>query len=527
MKQSLFLIFISITLFARGQNVEVVSNVINFADATEISSTSAEVIILNPGIYPVDVSDIDLFELYSSQPFSVADTAFTLMPQDSHKVVVNFLPRHNIQHSMGLVIKTTSGFGHVAVELEGQGKYSDSYYSTTENKSEEALKTALKTRIGLGYNSLGYTTARDNMYGSIDNDSGVVECVYTGRTATFNTRAGANANSFNTEHTYPQGMFNQNEPMRSDLHHLFPTDVAANSQRGNDPFGIVTNSVWSQGGSASGGGKFEPRDVQKGATARAMMYFVLRYQDYNNFFQSQANVLYTWHEQFPPGAKEKSRNSEIAALQNSRNPFVDYPQFKERITSLVGNGTAPAVKELYLSDDTIDLAWRAGRYVYDFVLYNSGNTDITLTNFSLSDTSLHFDQGAPGQLIIGPHQSATLPISFNSAKNYAGNFLQFDTDIQGQSSILVPIESGTEIGMPEHNTVRWEIYPNPVEDHITIKGSKESIERVWLNSMSGAREELTYKPGERLYMGDKAPGLYLLTIQTREGITLSKKVVIK
>ena len=59
------------------------------------------------------------------------------------------------------------------------------------------------------------------MYGHIDNDdscsecptTGCVECVYTGRIGCFNTRAGANDNSFNCEHTWPQSFFCENEPM--------------------------------------------------------------------------------------------------------------------------------------------------------------------------------------------------------------------------------------------------------------------------------------------------------------------------
>lgn len=526
MKVFLLPILVLTGFLAHSQNIEVVSNAINFPDATELSSTTAEVVVFNPGIYPIQVSDIDLFDFYSTAPFTVSDTAFMVMPQDSHQVIITFLPRHNVQHDMGLVIKTTRGFGHVAVDLNGQGKYSMAYYSTTENKSGQALKTALSTRLALAYNSLGYTTARDNMYGSIDNHGGVVEGVYTGRTATFNTRAGANANSFNTEHTFPQGMFNSNEPMRSDIHHLFPTDVAANSQRGNDPFGMVANPTWTQGGSKSGGGKFEPRDVQKGASARAMMYFVLRYQDYSGFFQSQENLLYGWHQQFPPDSSEKVRNDDIEALQNNRNPFVDYPQFKERLPSLVTNATAPAVKELYLSDDTIHLARLAGRYNFDFVLYNSGNTAINLSNFILSDTSLHFDQGQPAQFPLGPHQSENLRISFNSSKNYSGEFLQFDADVAGQATVSVPIESGAALGLSEEDNLAWSIYPNPTDGWLTLDLQGIEIETAWLTSLAGIRQECTLASG-KMDFRDKAPGLYLLTLQIRQGLLVSKKILIK
>jgi hypothetical protein len=40
--------------------------------------------------------------------------------------------------------------------------------------------------------------------------------------------------------------------------------------------------------------------------------------------------------QFLPDAAEQVRNEDIFSLQNNRNPFIDYPQFAKRITSLVG-----------------------------------------------------------------------------------------------------------------------------------------------------------------------------------------------
>ena len=56
-------------------------------------------------------------------------------------------------------------------DLIGQGRYSKSYYSATENKEEELLKDAIQTLTGNGYVSLGYNTARDKMFMIIDNQA--------------------------------------------------------------------------------------------------------------------------------------------------------------------------------------------------------------------------------------------------------------------------------------------------------------------------------------------------------------------
>ena len=125
-------------------------------------------------------------------------------------------------HKLPILFHLSDERGYELLTLKVQGQWSRSYYQSTENKVQSALRGALTTRLGQGYNSLSYSIARDNMYGTLDNHYGQVECVYTGRSATFNTRAGANANNINCEHTFPQSKFNSAQPMKSDIHHLFP-----------------------------------------------------------------------------------------------------------------------------------------------------------------------------------------------------------------------------------------------------------------------------------------------------------------
>ena len=509
-------IFLLLSLHLGAQNIEVVSRSLHLGNAFENIPSSAQVVVYNSGIYPIEIADIDLFTTYGDYPFTVSDTAFELMPLDTQTVTVSFLPEHNIQHYTALVLKTTSGFGHVPVQLSGQGKYSNTYYNSTENMEEEALKNALKTKLASGYNSLGYTAARDQMYGSIDNNGGIVECVYTGRTAAFNTRAGANNNNFNCEHTFPQGFFNQNEPMRSDIHHLFPTDNTANSKRGNDPFGVVSSAAWQVGGSKSGGGKFEPRDAHKGACARAMMYFVVRYQDYSNHFAGQETVLRNWHNTFDVTPAEKSRNNQIAAVQPSRNPFVDYPQFEERITSFVSNSTAPVARSLYYSDDTIRLRPAAGRYEYEFVIYNSGNQTATLDNFMLSDTSLHLEPAAPISLSIPAGNAASIRVSYESS-NYFLAYLSFNTDIPGQTSKMIPINSSAKVGLERPVVSKTvSIYPNPVSSEARIDIPEHTIHEVSVFDLSGVEREVNRR-GNILDMQKMPAGFYLVRVVTVVG----------
>ncbi|RYE21249.1 MAG: hypothetical protein EOP45_09840, partial [Sphingobacteriaceae bacterium] len=98
---------------------------------------------------------------------------------------------------------------------------------------------------------------------------------------------GKKGDAINCEHTWPQSFFNKEGAMRSDLHHLFPTLSTPNSKRGSFPFGLASEGKVTY--STSSGSKlislsdstsvFEPSNIQKGNTARAFLYFYLRYYD--------------------------------------------------------------------------------------------------------------------------------------------------------------------------------------------------------------------------------------------------------
>lgn len=202
---------------------------------------------------------------------------------------------------------------------------------------------------------LGYNTARDRMFGNIDPVGGVITCVYSGFSKTGTTRAEMNAGiQINTEHSWPQSLFNSNDPMQSDLHHLYPTWASPNSSRSNNPFGQLDDnlsSTWFGGSfnnpistsskpgpdiihlySQSSGGKFEPRDDHKGDVARAMFYFWTMYSTNPsmmsnnavnvNFFNGMKDVLYAWHKADPVDEKELNRTNAIASYQGKPNPFI-------------------------------------------------------------------------------------------------------------------------------------------------------------------------------------------------------------
>ena len=507
-------------------------NQINFGNVFEGTTDSVQIAIQNTSNLSVTVTGFKFYTIYNATPFSVKQNNFTIPAQGSQNVWIYFSPEQNILHNSEMIIQHNATSGFEPVDLVGQGKFSNTYYNSTENLSEQALKNALKTRTGQGYQSKSYNVARDNMYATIDNNGGTVECAYTGRTATFNSRSGANNNSFNCEHTFPQGFFNQSLPMRSDIHHLFSTDVTANSRRGNNPFGIVNSSTWSVGGSKASSSTFEPRDAQKGRTARAMMYFVIRYQDYSNHFSSQETILKQWHNLFPVDAAERTRNNDIEAVQNNRNPFVDYPQFVERITNFVSNSVATQTFGLDVLQSSVNFGGVVVNTpdTFDYVLVNRGSRVIQFSNFSLSNTtdfSFSSTSGSNASLVPGEAIQISVIANTSSSGTKTGT-LNFSTNIPGgQSSFAIPINAQAVIVSIDELSLANQVqtFPNPFDNQIIIQyDGNENLTYRLINSVGQELSIDLINNQSIIETTDLPKGVYFLEISNGKETSVRKLV---
>jgi len=202
--------------------------------------------------------------------------------------------------------------------------------------------------------TFSYGEARDTLYGIIYNVNDSVSGIYTdhmvylppGEDPTTAVFMDGQANGINAEHSYPQSKGAGNGPPRSDMHHLFPSRVAANSARGSMPFGEVNDNVtdlWfyktiqtsvdpsitiRDKYSEAGSGRWEPREQVKGNIARAIMYFYTMYKEQAdnadpNFFDLQVEALCEWHYLDPVDQLEWERTFMIAQRQSDKpNPFV-------------------------------------------------------------------------------------------------------------------------------------------------------------------------------------------------------------
>jgi len=337
--------------------------------------------------------------------YSLSDTLLNISADDSALVWVKYRPDQNVIDKDILIITSDdSTIGNI-ISLSGSGKYGDSYDATTFNLYDTQLKTAL-TQFVSGHTSLGYNLARDKMFMIIDNQKvngqgatqNTLECVYIGRLAVgYIDRTDAQNNyNFNTEHTWPQSNFGEAEPMKSDLYHLFPTDNPANSVRANYPFGkAVSNVTWQVGGSKLGLNSlgqtvFEPRDVHKGNVSRSMFYFITCYPvNYGNFFtQTQEIVFREWNKFDTVDVVESTRNNAIALLQFKRNPFIDHPEFADRIYSFATSNIRPTFAELNVLPLKVncDSTLISTSTLNQIFIANSGSALLVVDSITISDS---------------------------------------------------------------------------------------------------------------------------------------------
>ena len=244
------------------------------------------------------------------------------------------------------------------------------YYNGTEGLTGAALKTKLSAIITAGHKDNGYdglyngypTTDSDHFY---ENDGTVLDMYSENPTGTdpYTYRHGikkcgnysVEGDCYNREHIVPQSFFNQQSPMRGDIHFVRPTDGKVNGMRSNYPFGAVNSPSFTPkngtkvGPSSSpgyGGTVAEPIDEFKGDIARMVFYFVTRYESRLSSFSTgnmlggspypglqawEKDVLLAWSIQDPVSPTEIERNNASHVFQKNRNPFIDHPEWVQLI----------------------------------------------------------------------------------------------------------------------------------------------------------------------------------------------------
>ena len=274
-------------------------------------------------------------------------------------------------------------------------------FAQTEPPSDldgEDLKEWFRTNYYDGnHQTLGYSTARMYMYNYIDNENGVITCVYSGYQVS-SPYGGTTTYPapINCEHTIPQSFFGEADPMVSDLHHLYPAYENWNSTRSNYPFADIDDSetakwmyldqsqttiptsnidLYSEYANST----FEPREDHKGNVARSIFYFYTMYPteagDISNI--GDINTFYQWHLDDPVDAAEIERNDQIETYQGDRNPYIDYPETVALAWGFSSASTEnpPSTPTLTMSagETSIGLSWTNVTNENGYKLYKSTN----------------------------------------------------------------------------------------------------------------------------------------------------------
>lgn len=547
----LFLLLLSGNVFS--QKLTVSSNQLTFGTTYETVTDSLSITLTNTSNSNQLIKTIRFYQLYNSNSFSVNDSSFTIPAFGNYTLWVRFKPVHNVFYNSEMVLITDTYEGNISIDLSGQGRYSMVYYDHTQNLSEQQLKDSLKAITGRGYVSLGYNGARDKMFMNVDNKkvngqgttSNTLECVYTGRNAVgYTSRSNCqSAFSFNTEHTYPQSYFGSAEPMQSDLFHLYPTDDAANNVRSSYRFGMVVDSLatWDSAGSQFLLPFFEPRDAHKGEVARAMFYFTVRYQNYQSFLTTQESTLRTWLKQFPPSTIEKKRDTDIFFYQKNHNPFINYPQFIDRISSISNSSIASPISSLDLTDSIINYGFvsSGNPHIYNLVLVNNGTSPINFTNFSVSNSSiLSFASGSgiPSTLLPGEDLTVQLVLT-TSTSDSLFEFLNFDTNLPNAFTFHIPVFANfyqLPLNLSEHElpAPQFQLYPNPATQFVrinyTLNGAQSGIfnlqdclgRKIYSEVLNGSNHDYT------LSLEGLTKGIYFGSIQSGGRIEYKKLLIV-
>ncbi len=230
----------------------------------------------------------------------------------------------------------------------------ETHYRVVKQETGAELLAVLHTLSAKGQRVVSYDQARDWLFGSIDDPTNQnrIKDVYLGRLGFAITDSrDAFHRGFNAEHTWPQSLGAEQEPVRSDLHHLFPVDAGANTQRNRHPLGVPERSIEVLpdydkselhsriGLRADSRIVFEPRADHRGDAARALFYVYTRYaldrrlgskMSLNNFKEEHATLL-RWHANDPVSENERARHDRIVKKQGNRNPFIDHPEYVTRV----------------------------------------------------------------------------------------------------------------------------------------------------------------------------------------------------
>ncbi|MBR6825922.1 MAG: endonuclease [Oscillospiraceae bacterium] len=220
-----------------------------------------------------------------------------------------------------------------ALSADAQDYYTGSYsYDSLSALTGSTLRSTLYKLVDTGKKDYKYDDLRQLLaYTDADSTrSGNLILFYCNYSK---SSAWDNGRTWNREHVWPNSM--DGDLLEGDVHSMRPTDPHVNSCRSSLVFGENPNGNEAYSNSSNGevlggyyGGTFEPLDIAKGDVARIILYDYVAQTSQDPISETFESVdtLLNWCLEDPVDQFEMSRNDVGQAIQNNRNPFVDYPE---------------------------------------------------------------------------------------------------------------------------------------------------------------------------------------------------------
>lgn len=234
-----------------------------------------------------------------------------------------------------------------------------------------------------------------------------------------------------------------------------------------------------------------------------------------------------WHHQFPPNEIDMARNESIFTFQNNRNPFVDYPQFADRIFAIRYEQNRPNVGTLFLSHEAIDfgvVADASAPVAYNLVLSNPGERFISLSNLAIAndvDGVYTLAAGQPTSLVINKGESVAIPVIFNANGSSAAfdGVLTFNTNLSGSQEVEVPISSSTVVATAQFEDAYYQLVPNPFFDAVWFSDASASadVRAVSVYDISGRLCKRATVNGGTISMQGLEVGFYQVVLENTSG----------
>ena len=430
----------------------------------------------------------------------------------------------------------------------------DYYPNSLEGKNGAELKTELHnllknhTRLPYGSRDYNQIACTWTVFKKSDvRPNGKVWDMYSNNSYNFSNGAGA-TKGMNIEHSVPKSWWGDAydetaTPLTRfkydgsyDLHHLTPSDAAANTAKSNYPLGEVDSPLFDNGVTKVGTGQangratnlFEPADEYKGDFARMLLYFVTCYQDYSwkssalSMFAQNSyptlnaygqSLLLKWHRQDPVSQKEIDRNNAVYSFQGNRNPFIDYPNMVEYIWGDSTNyefsfsGQSTSAPSISISNDKIEFGYIGTETSKDKEIYIKGKnltTDITakLLNNDSGDFSL-------GMSNLPAHELNTTGINLA---------ITFSPRSIGTRNVTLRLSSD-ELSAPVDITISGTVllsdasYLRIIDIKSTYKKSDEPV-RLMLNMNLDTQWTVDGKPATHLIPSELSAGLHTIQFTT-------------